>query len=176
MSSKDVPRKLIQCDDDREQIECRGRFMLVVQCSGEFCCLRDDRGITVLNDGIERASPEPKAMSLSSGRVMTAVLKPKFEDILIWKSIGDFTFRKFKIPSQIINEQVEWNGVEQRHEHFEQIIADHQREQEPKGHGSGQELRAKRDCHDPGESTPWLTIVLALLRSQRCLPLESFQK
>ena len=27
------------CDDDREQIECRRRFMLVVQCLDEFCCL-----------------------------------------------------------------------------------------------------------------------------------------
>ncbi len=93
--SKDVPRKLIQCDDDREQIECRGRFMLVVQCSDEFCCLRDERGIAVLNDGIERApAPEPKAMSLSGGfGVMTTVLKPKCEDILSWK-----IHRRFHLP------------------------------------------------------------------------------
>ena len=65
-------------------------------------------GIAVLNDGIERASaPEPKAMSLSSGfGVMTAVLKPKRRTSSVGKSIGDLTFRKFKIPSQIINEQV----------------------------------------------------------------------
>ena len=37
--SEDVPRELIQCDDGREQIECRRRFMLVVQCLDEFYCL-----------------------------------------------------------------------------------------------------------------------------------------